>query len=298
MDLDKCDPSARFVELVECGHIFEVSVLDTYMDRDNAGITAVKLKQCPQCRSPVRRTPRYSNIVKTKLQQIEEVKKLVIGFHKVNRGNDMLKGKKYLAARQEFLDALGSNPGLLEAHLGQACALCGLLAHSQAIQHLSFIIERSAYKPLMLAKLPTLSLKSGLTTKNVYSKLADNELAIDALLQWALVCSVRNDLSTGLTICDIILRRNPGHAKTAEIKREVMTVNGVKQQVIEVMNKEMGERGHWYKCQNDHFYVVRGFGGAMETSECPECKAILERMSRRSERTDADAAGNGWCSIM
>jgi len=303
MALDKCDRSARFVELVDCGHVFEVSVLDTYMDIDNAGATAVKLKQCPQCRSPIRRTLRYSNIVKTKLQQIEEVKKRVIGFEKVKRGNDMLKVKKYMQAGRKFMKVLSSNPGFLEAHLGQACALCGLGAHTQAIQHLCFIIEHSTYKTLMLAKLPTVSLKSGLTTENVNSKLADNELAIDALLQWALVCSVRNDLATGLAICDIILLRNPGHAKTAEIKREVMTLNRVKRQVIEVMTKEVGERGHWYKCPNEHFYAVGECGGAMQTSECPDCKALLERMSHRPGNSDADidgnnATGNRWCSIM
>jgi hypothetical protein len=48
MTLDECDPSARFVELVDCGHVFEVSGLDTWMDMDDAGAepgAAVKLKQ-------------------------------------------------------------------------------------------------------------------------------------------------------------------------------------------------------------------------------------------------------------
>lgn len=298
MALDKCDPSARFVELIECGHVFEVSVLDTYMDMDNAGATAVKLKQCPECSSPIRRTLRYSNIVKTKLQQIEEVKKRVIGFQKVKRGNDMLKVKKYLAARQEFMEGLSSNPGLLEAHLGQACALCGLRADTEAIPHLSFIIEQSTYKKIMMAKLPRLGLKSDSTNKNLDSKIADNELAIDALLQRVLICSLQNDLATGLAICDLILRRNPGHEKTAEIKGDLIFVYHVKRHVIDVKGKEMGERGHWYKCQNDHFYVVGECRGAMQTSECPDCKAVLERMSHSSENSDADATGNRWCSVM
>jgi tetratricopeptide (TPR) repeat protein len=202
------------------------------------------------CRSPIRRTLRYSNIVKMKLQQIEEVKKRVIGFEKVKRGNDMLKVKKYMEAMVEFRAALSSNPGLLEAHLGQACALCGLHDYDQAIQHLSFIIEHSSYKVLMLEKLPTLRLKSSLSNNNVNSKLADNELAIDALLQWALVCSARNDFATGLAICDIILQKNPDHAKTAEIR--VGLENRVKREVIEVITKEVGGRGHWYQCPNGH----------------------------------------------
>ena len=131
----------------------------------------------PECRSPVR-TLRYSNIVKMRLQQIEEVKKRLI----LKRGNDMLKMKNYTEAAREFMEALSSNPGLLEAHLGKACALCGLGAGALAAERLFFIIEHSTYKTVMRAKFPTLSLKYGLTTQNVNSNLADNDLAIDARL--------------------------------------------------------------------------------------------------------------------
>jgi len=250
--------------------------------------------------------------VKTKLQQIEEVKKRVNGFEKVKRGNDMLKVKNYVEAIGEFIEALRSNPRLLEAHLGQACAFCGLRAYTQAMGHLSFIIEHSTYKTLMLEKFPTLSLKSGLATKNVNFKLADNELAIDALLQLALVCSVRNNLATGLAICDIILRRNPRHSKTLEIRGEVMTVNRVKREVVEVMTKEVGERGHWYTCPNGHLYVLGecgepmgDCGEPMQAPQCPDCKATVERLSHRPGNSDADCSNatgiwwfNRWCCLM
>eukprot|EP00253_Pinus_taeda_P033498 PITA_33498 len=220
--LDECDPFDKFVQLLDYLHVFEVSGLDTWMDMDDAvvepGAAAAKLKRCPTCQSPNRRTLRYSNIVKRKLQQIEEVKKRVLEFEKVKRGNDMLKNRDYNEAMVEFSAVLGSLPGLLEAHLGQAYALCGLHDYDQAIQHLSFIIEHNSYKVLILEKLPTLRLKDSFSNNNVNSKLADNELAIDALLQWALVSSARNDFASGLAICDIILQKNLGHAKTAEFE--------------------------------------------------------------------------------
>jgi len=81
----------------------------------------------------------------------------------------------------EFNAVLSSNPGILEAHLGQACVLCGLHNYKRAIEHISFIIDHSSYKALLLEKLPTLSLKSSLSSNNVNSK-AQSELAIDALL--------------------------------------------------------------------------------------------------------------------
>ena len=47
----------------------------------------------------------------------------------------------------------------------------------------------------MLENFPTLCLKYGLTTQNVNSNLADNDLAIDSLLQFALVYSVTDNLA-------------------------------------------------------------------------------------------------------
>jgi hypothetical protein len=34
-------------------------------------------------------------------------------------------------------------------------------------------------------------------------------------------------------------------------------------------------RGHWNKCPNGHYYVISDCGGAMETSQCPDCKAVI-----------------------
>ena len=61
----------------------------------------------------------------------------------------------------------------------------------------SYLIVDKSY--LMWAKLPTLCLKYGLTTQNVNSNLADNDLAIDSLLQFALVYYVTNNLVESAT---------------------------------------------------------------------------------------------------
>ena len=34
-------------------------------------------------------------------------------------------------------------------------------------------------------------------------------------------------------------------------------------------------KGHWYKCPNGHCYAIGECGGAMETSKCPECGAVI-----------------------
>ncbi|KAM7440667.1 NFX1-type zinc finger-containing protein 1 [Porites harrisoni] len=68
---------ALFIQLPDCKHIFAVSDLDSYMDMplDNS----IKLKSCPRCKAAIRRSLRYGNVIKQQLQNIEEVKKKVIG---------------------------------------------------------------------------------------------------------------------------------------------------------------------------------------------------------------------------
>ena len=68
------DDDARFIELQDCGHMFEVTALDYWMDKDS-DYEDIKLKECPKCKTPVRISFRYGNIVKEKLAEVEEVKK-------------------------------------------------------------------------------------------------------------------------------------------------------------------------------------------------------------------------------
>ena len=70
-------PNALYIELVDCGHAFEVSDLDYWMENTNDGENdyEIQLKVCPMCKTTIRRSFRYGNIIKKTLADIEEVKK-------------------------------------------------------------------------------------------------------------------------------------------------------------------------------------------------------------------------------
>lgn len=34
-------------------------------------------------------------------------------------------------------------------------------------------------------------------------------------------------------------------------------------------------QGHWFTCPEGHVYVITECGGAMQTSSCPECGAVI-----------------------
>ncbi len=67
------EDDARFIQLIDCQHIFERSGLDHWMKQKNN--EGVGFKECPKCKTPIRRSLRYGNIVKSALLKMEELKK-------------------------------------------------------------------------------------------------------------------------------------------------------------------------------------------------------------------------------
>ena len=74
--------NALFIQLQDCKHVLEVSGLDYWMgmqsDENTEEPLAIKLKECPKCKTPIMRSLRYGNIVKAKAKEIEEVKKRIL----------------------------------------------------------------------------------------------------------------------------------------------------------------------------------------------------------------------------
>ena len=71
------ESEAMFIQLRDCLHIFEVSGLDHWMrmeEESEEGPHTIQMKGCLQCKTPIRRSLRYGNIVKTRAKEIEEVK--------------------------------------------------------------------------------------------------------------------------------------------------------------------------------------------------------------------------------
>ena len=70
--------------------MFEVDALDQWMDmaeakEDGKGVD-IQLKQCPKCKTPIRTSLRYGNIVKTILADFEKVKKRFYLSEEVKEG--------------------------------------------------------------------------------------------------------------------------------------------------------------------------------------------------------------------
>ena len=71
------DDDARFIQLKDCKHVLEVSGLDQWMDMndsDSPKDVEIQFKTCPKCKTPIRRSLRYGNIIKKSLGLMEMVK--------------------------------------------------------------------------------------------------------------------------------------------------------------------------------------------------------------------------------
>ena len=121
---DEDEPNARFVELEDCHHIFEVKALDRWMDQtqtDDDGGLHIGLKQCPRCKTAVRRNLRYGNVIKRALQDIEAVKRTMI-----QQSAEMERTKKRL--KREVLDLITT---LAESPLFSDRINAGVVRHAR-----------------------------------------------------------------------------------------------------------------------------------------------------------------------
>ena len=66
------DPEACFVQL-DCGHSFEASSLDHYMNLPLEK-NEIQFKKCPRCSQPIKKCVRYQNQINSVLVDINKIK--------------------------------------------------------------------------------------------------------------------------------------------------------------------------------------------------------------------------------
>ena len=73
------EADARFVELENCKHVFEVTGLDQWMGLKDENEGQVQLKACPKCKTPIWINHRYGGLIKQSLSDIASIKRNIIG---------------------------------------------------------------------------------------------------------------------------------------------------------------------------------------------------------------------------
>ena len=78
---DEDEPDARFVLLKDCPAkcIIESKAMDQYMDNAQDQGEEIQLRKCPMCNTKIRKSVRYGSIINKSLQDIEDVKRKILG---------------------------------------------------------------------------------------------------------------------------------------------------------------------------------------------------------------------------
>uniref|UniRef100_A0A3Q3W7K3 RZ-type domain-containing protein n=1 Tax=Mola mola TaxID=94237 RepID=A0A3Q3W7K3_MOLML len=303
------DPEACFIQLEDCGHIIEHKAMDTWMDdtqQSNEGEhVAIKLKECPKCKTPIRKNGRYGSHINRCLAEIEIVKKMINGNEKyIKQHRETLQNKW-----KENLLTYGMDLQTEYVHISDQLKETYLTAVDLWVleNKMAFLVKVEKLRKIHREK-----------------TLLSESFTLDALEQF--VCWLNNSnirfteqqvfdlqrelrrltLLTELNArCDMAEKRGQGVKIQSEVRiiREVLKMSGQfseqdqvrveeamknldtkfpstglgitedeRKMIVSAMNMRPG---HWYKCPNGHVYVITECGGAMESRVCPDCKATI-----------------------
>ncbi|KAJ7338266.1 hypothetical protein JRQ81_011010 [Phrynocephalus forsythii] len=313
---------ARFVFLEDCHHILEVGGLDRWMDGEPGpgGAQQIQQKVCPRCSIPIQRNPRYSNILKTTQQRIEEVKRMVQG------------------TEEELQERRAQLRRLLMESKASSCfaptALAGKIQESASLQDLkdcentvSFLLclqrlkeqsatcteERRACLKEEIGQVESWLLcrrqeGPAFTTQqlrecrgevkrisylaNVFQRLSLWEKSHSTSSQEAVatVAEVWGMLSGKRLFTEAqeeLLR------PLLETLEQLLPDSGPRlseAEKVSILEAMRFGRGQWYMCPQGHFYTVGQCGRPMEESKCPECGAAIGGHNHRlrSDNISAD----------
>ncbi|XP_032931022.1 NFX1-type zinc finger-containing protein 1 isoform X2 [Catharus ustulatus] len=293
------DPDARFVQLEDCGHIFESQGLDHYMDKDD---DAVKLKVCPLCQTPIRKNLRYGTSVKRQVEEIEQVKQKLQGpAQEIESNRQRLQAE--LARSFVLKRKLPSKFTMLENKLKASALSTKCIG---LIENLLNFYKRVADLTDFLDKIDQ-NERRGLTkrldevqrwldkqrinfTEQELTDLQSEIQRLTYLLNLLARCKGNKTMSTDIAE-EIKSAREilEGTKKFTEedeaaVKAHLNKINAVlpvsvlgisEAERVEIVRAIGCPRGHWFKCRNGHIYVIGECGGAMQTSTCPECHEVI-----------------------
>ncbi|KAE8575514.1 hypothetical protein XENTR_v10003856 [Xenopus tropicalis] len=309
------EPNACFIQLEDCGHIFERSGMDHYMTTNNLsqeGIN-IKLKVCPKCQVPIRKNLRYGTFINRTLDEIEQVKKKIQG-PEYERAETQQRLKDSLQQMVQFRRTLSVE--YLDLKLA--------LENSDISLRELFKLENTSwfYKKLaeLFSNIHKVDEKEKAQLKNRLLEIKGWVGRTRSSFTKQEVLDLQNELRRFtfllelLARCKSAWRISPENQNEIELLRKILEGNkrftqedeqlvkgklkeleknlpcsglGISEDERIMIVKAIGlQQGHWFKCPNNHVYVITECGGAMEQSKCPECKEIIGGTQHNLHRTN------------
>ncbi|XP_063766744.1 NFX1-type zinc finger-containing protein 1 isoform X2 [Eleginops maclovinus] len=304
------EPDAYFIQLQDCGHIVEYTAMDQYMGMDDnqqaseAEQVAIKLKECPRCRTPIRKNLRYGSHINRCLAEIEMVKVKING-----RQVDIEEHKKALQNQWEVsLPHFGMHDEV------EYMAVNSKLAQPYLTAKDLWVLENKMGFLVRIAKLKKIQMETMWNSETLgeyfvefvrwlnswRQKFSDQQVfdlqrelqrltlltELNARCHMADQRKVSDKINSHLQkIREVLERIGPFTEQDKDRVKEAMveldsilppTGLRISEEEREMIVSAMKiAPGHWYKCPNGHVYVITECGGAMESRRCPDCRATI-----------------------
>ncbi|RNA18389.1 NFX1-type zinc finger-containing 1 [Brachionus plicatilis] len=314
---DEDEPDARFIYLEECSHVVEVSGMDEwintrYSDENNNSSNSIQLPQCPKCKTSIRKSKRYANVIKTQLKAINEIKLKHFGDKTENKRifQELKKHlEEYLLTKEDkFMDVFvieNINRVLKKdlsfnslAAIQNTWNIYLRIKKIQKIvqengfndfvdqkEHFKFEIEK-IFDSLKTPRNELLMLKEGQKLREINIELdrVANIVELERMTNLALkIPDLPNEALTILSRLEDLLVKNVIRFDKVrdEVKNFLNELASLLKTELSKEEKSMIVKaiglspGHWYKCPNGHVYCIGECGGAMEKTKCPDCNAEI-----------------------
>lgn len=291
--------------------------MDIYMEVDDNAQTnggeevAIKLKECPKCRTPIRKNRRYGSHINRCLAEIEMVKWKIYGNplhieeqraalqnqwseHFLTLGLEMQ--EQYVKIghhlREKYLTAND-----LWSHENKMDFLIRF-AKLKKIQNQTMVAEQTFTSKAVeqfnswltgaqqrFTEQQVFDLKRELQRLTLLTELdarcfkADKRGESERIQ--AVVQTIREVLEKNGQFTELDESRVEDAMKDLD---SLLPPSGLgiteeeKKMIVTTMNMAPG---HWYKCPNGHVYVITECGGAMESRKCPDCSMTIGGASHR-----------------
>lgn len=273
---NEASPHARFVQLMDCPHFFEVTKFSEWMSRREEG-HIIKLKSCPKCSKPIRKSLRYGNLIKQTLSDLEKVKER-ISYKWINDLEMFLSEND--AELRNFPQLDKTVQHLQDGNL----TLRSLMLVGEKItfwQKLGAIYNKAKKSPKVLTKIlydiPTISdsIDNATSKYNIlekYYKLFRLALEVEAVFidQHMPQVSIRKLMSLirelSPEICTMHLDEVRAHLQSLPAAMDL--INIVRKKTV-IFNTELLKQDFWHRCEAGHIYTTNV--DENKSHCCPQC---------------------------
>ena len=314
---DEDNEDALFIELQDCKHILEVTSLDTWMDAVSNADSGeeIQFKGCPKCKTPIRKSFRYGNLIKKVLRDMDEIKKKQnpASFNLQLKLKEM-KGEMKDVSDCSYIDSeidtltqeiiiisTKSNPNSyrVQAITFQLSALPKILKVRKYCGNLNMPIDISGCTPQYIQEklsiLKDFLMQCFLSTQQISDCVFELRRLTCSAKLLDLFCKIKvkqckisqTDSDTIIQMIRQVHLSGWKHNKLTEEKETVVleairlmsnkySVDGLsKEERIKIIAAIGLTKGHWFKCPKGHYYCIGECGGAMEIAKCPECGSTI-----------------------